>query len=37
MNPASTSVSKAQLAADLSDKLVTAVVSLDLGLSRGID
>lgn len=36
MNPASTSVSKARLAADLSDKRVTAVVSLDLGLSRGM-
>ncbi|NWB27914.1 alpha/beta hydrolase family protein [Pseudomonas gingeri] len=36
MNPASTPASKAQLAADLRDKRVTAVVSLDLGLSRGM-
>ncbi|MBK5416431.1 alpha/beta hydrolase family protein [Pseudomonas sp. TH31] len=36
MNPASTPASKARLAADLSDKRVTAVVSLDLGLSRGM-
>ncbi|MFL1501915.1 MULTISPECIES: alpha/beta fold hydrolase [unclassified Pseudomonas] len=35
MNPAGTPVGKAQLAADLRDKRVTAVVSLDLGLSRG--
>jgi len=35
MNPASTPAGKAQLAADLSDKRVTAIVSLDLGLSRG--
>ncbi|WP_339531521.1 alpha/beta hydrolase family protein [Pseudomonas mucidolens] len=35
INPASTSASKARLAADLSDKRVTAIVSLDLGLSRG--
>ena len=36
MNPASTPASKARLAADLSDKRVTAIVSLDLGLSRGL-
>nr|WP_218627553.1 alpha/beta fold hydrolase [Pseudomonas sp. dw_612] len=36
MNPASTPESKARLAADLRDKRVTAVVSLDLGLSRGM-
>jgi predicted dienelactone hydrolase len=36
MNPASTPASKAQLAADLSDKRITAIVSLDLGLSRGM-
>ncbi|WP_336346508.1 alpha/beta hydrolase family protein [Pseudomonas monsensis] len=36
MNPASTEDSKARLAADLRDKRVTAVVSLDLGLSRGM-
>lgn len=36
MNPASTPESKGRLAADLSDKRVTAVVSLDLGLSRGM-
>ncbi|MBC8999678.1 alpha/beta fold hydrolase [Pseudomonas sp. N40(2020)] len=35
MNPASNPASKARLAADLRDKRVTAVVSLDLGLSRG--
>ena len=35
MNPASTPAGKAKLAADLSDKRVTAIVSLDLGLSRG--
>ena len=35
MNPEGTPTGKAQLAADLSDKRVTAVVSLDLGLSRG--
>ncbi|MGL6000067.1 MAG: alpha/beta hydrolase family protein [Pseudomonas proteolytica] len=35
MNPASTPAAQAQLAADLSDKRVTAIVSLDLGLSRG--
>ncbi|RMT68932.1 hypothetical protein ALP29_02182 [Pseudomonas syringae pv. avii] len=35
MNPEGTPNGKAQLAADLSDKRVTAVVSLDLGLSRG--
>ncbi|MCU1758379.1 alpha/beta fold hydrolase [Pseudomonas sp. 14P_8.1_Bac3] len=36
INPASTSASKTALAADLRDKRVTAVVSLDLGLSRGL-
>ena len=36
INPASTPEGKAQLAADLSDKRVTAIVSLDLGLSRGM-
>lgn len=36
INPASTSKSKAALAADLRDKRVTAVVTLDLGLSRGL-
>lgn len=36
INPASTPASKARLAADLSDKRVTAIVSLDLGLSRGM-
>ncbi|RON49639.1 alpha/beta hydrolase family protein [Pseudomonas frederiksbergensis] len=36
MNTASTPESKARLAADLRDKRVTAVVSLDLGLSRGM-
>lgn len=35
MNPASTPAAQAQLAADLSDKRVSAIVSLDLGLSRG--
>jgi predicted dienelactone hydrolase len=35
MNSEGTPNGKAQLAADLSDKRVTAVVSLDLGLSRG--
>ncbi|AZF38419.1 putative lipoprotein signal peptide [Pseudomonas sp. R4-39-08] len=35
MNPAGTPAGEAQLAADLSDKRVTAVVSLDIGLSRG--
>lgn len=35
MNPASNPASKARLAADLRDKRVTAVVALDLGLSRG--
>ncbi|AVJ23587.1 MULTISPECIES: alpha/beta fold hydrolase [Pseudomonas] len=35
MNPEGTPNGKAQLAADLSDKRVSAVVSLDLGLSRG--
>ncbi|MGL6242324.1 alpha/beta hydrolase family protein [Pseudomonas sp.] len=36
MNPASTSESKAALTADWRDKRVTAVVALDLGLSRGM-
>lgn len=36
MNPASTSESKSALAADLRDERVTAVVTLDLGLSRGM-
>lgn len=36
MNPAGTPDGKARLAADLSDKRVTAIVSLDLGLSRGM-
>ncbi|MGE8187685.1 alpha/beta hydrolase family protein [Pseudomonas sp. NPDC086278] len=36
MNPASTPESKARLAADLRDKRITAIVSLDLGLSRGM-
>ena len=35
MNPASRADSNTRLAADLRDKRVTAVVSLDLGLSRG--
>lgn len=35
MNPAGTPAGKARLAADFSDKRVTAIVSLDLGLSRG--
>lgn len=35
MNPEGTPNGKEQLAADLSDKRVSAVVSLDLGLSRG--
>lgn len=35
MNPEGTPSGKAQVAADLSDKRVSAVVSLDLGLSRG--
>ena len=35
MNPAGTPAGKVQLAADLSDKRITAIVSLDLGLSRG--
>lgn len=35
MNPASNPASLARLATDLRDKRVTAVVSLDLGLSRG--
>ncbi|MDD1017317.1 alpha/beta hydrolase family protein [Pseudomonas rubra] len=36
MNPASTPEAKAALAADLRDTRVTAVVALDLGLSRGL-
>ncbi|MBS7844974.1 alpha/beta fold hydrolase [Pseudomonas fluorescens] len=36
MNPAGTPAGKAQLAADLSDTRVSAIVSLDLGLSRGL-
>jgi predicted dienelactone hydrolase len=36
INPASNSESKAALTADLRDKRVTAVVTLDLGLSRGM-
>ncbi|QVW26903.1 prolyl oligopeptidase family serine peptidase [Pseudomonas hormoni] len=36
IDPASTSDSKAALAADWRDKRVTAVVTLDLGLSRGL-
>lgn len=36
MNPTGVADGKAQLAADLSDKRVAAVVSLDLGLSRGM-
>ena len=36
MNPASTSPSKAALAADWRDQRVTAVVTLDVGLSRGM-
>jgi predicted dienelactone hydrolase len=36
MNPASTSEAKTALAADLRDERVTAVVTLDLGLSRGM-
>lgn len=36
MNPASTAEAKAELAADWRDKRVTAVVTLDLGLSRGL-
>ncbi|MCW8278516.1 alpha/beta fold hydrolase [Pseudomonas sp. PCH199] len=36
INPDSTPASKARLVADLSDKRVTAIVSLDLGLSRGL-
>ena len=36
MNPAGTPAGKAQLAADWRDKRVTSVVSLDLGLSRGM-
>ena len=35
MNPAGTPEGKAHLAADLSDKRVTAIVSLDLGLAPG--
>jgi predicted dienelactone hydrolase len=36
MNPASSLDSKAALAADWRDKRVTAVITLDLGLSRGL-
>jgi predicted dienelactone hydrolase len=36
MNPASSPDSKAALAADWRDKRVTAVITLDLGLSRGL-
>lgn len=36
INPASTAESKAALGVDLRDKRVTAVVTLDLGLSRGM-
>ncbi|PRA31469.1 alpha/beta hydrolase family protein [Pseudomonas poae] len=36
VNTASTAASKAEVAADLRDKRITAVVSLDLGLSRGM-
>ena len=36
INPATTSQSKAALAADLRDKRVSAVITLDLGLSRGM-
>ncbi|MGF6097651.1 alpha/beta hydrolase family protein [Pseudomonas sp. 18175] len=36
VNTANTATSKAELAADLRDKRITAVVSLDLGLSRGM-
>jgi len=36
MNPASTSQARAELAADWRDERVTAVVTLDLGLSRGL-
>lgn len=36
INPASTPALKAHLASDLRDQRVTAVVSLDLGLSRGM-
>ena len=36
MNPASTSQSKAALTADLRDQRVTALVTLDVGLSRGM-
>lgn len=36
MNPEGSTESKARMGADLSDKRVTAVVSLDLGLSRGL-
>ncbi|QTH16782.1 alpha/beta fold hydrolase [Pseudomonas corrugata] len=36
INPASSSESKAALAADWRDERVTAVVTLDLGLSRGL-
>ncbi len=36
MNPADTPAAKARLAGDFSDKRITAVVTLDLGLSRGM-
>ena len=36
INPQAAPESKARLAADLSDKRVTAIVTLDLGLSRGL-
>lgn len=36
INPASSPASKTRLAADLSDKRVSAIVSLDIGLSRGM-
>lgn len=36
LNPDSDPASKTRLVADLSDKRVTAIVSLDLGLSRGM-
>jgi len=36
INPASTAESKTRLGADLSDKRVAAIVSLDVGLSRGM-
>lgn len=36
MNPAGTPAGEAQLATDMRDKRITAVVPLDLGLSRGL-